>query len=97
MSSNTISVSDEPLWLKSRASMGAGACVQLAEVGDMIALRDSKHPENAPHLFTHAEIRAFFAAIRLGEFDHLVKNEEHMSVRRRTLPASWTCWPTDVP
>jgi hypothetical protein len=85
MRSKTSPTNDEPIWLKSRASMGAGACVQLAEVGDMIALRDSKHPENAPHLFTHDEMRAFFSAVRLGEFDHLVKTEDPESAARQKV------------
>jgi Domain of unknown function (DUF397) len=65
-----------PVWLKAHASTGAGACVQLAEIGGMIGLRDSKNPDAAPHLFSRDEIRAFFCVVKMGEFDHLVKVED---------------------
>jgi len=59
-------------WIKSSRSVGSGACVELARDGDMIALRDSKNPGIAPFRYTHDEISAFLAGVKLGEFDHLL-------------------------
>lgn len=58
-------------WIKGSRSYGSGACVELAPYGDMIALRDSKHPEVHLHL-TPQEIFAFIDGAKNGEFDHLV-------------------------
>jgi hypothetical protein len=61
-------------WIKASASIGNGACVELAKVGDgRIALRDSKNPQTPPLLYTHAEIAAFLDGAKKLEFDHLLK------------------------
>jgi hypothetical protein len=60
-------------WIKARASIGNGACVELAKIGSMIAIRDSKNLEAAPLMYTRAEIIAFLDGARNGEFDHLVE------------------------
>lgn len=60
-------------WIKARASISSGACVELARVGETIALRDSKNPDAAPHHYTQAEMIAFFDGVRNGEFDHLLR------------------------
>lgn len=70
--SSTATSRPSPMWIKARASMASGACVELAQVDDMIALRDSKNPEVAPLYYTVAEITAFFDGVRKGEFDHLL-------------------------
>jgi len=62
----------EPKWRKASASNGNGQCVELAPMGDGIALRDSKAPDGAVLLFTRAEIAAFLDGARAGEFDDLV-------------------------
>jgi hypothetical protein len=59
-------------WRKASASMGAGACVELARDGQLIALRDSKDPSTPPLRYTEAEMEAFFDGVRKGEFDHLL-------------------------
>jgi Domain of unknown function (DUF397) len=58
-------------WIKALKSMGTGACLELARDGDLIALRDSKHPDLLPLRYTKAEIDAFTHAAKRGEFDHL--------------------------
>lgn len=58
-------------WIKASQSLGNGACVELAQAGDMIALRDSKNPDVAPFLFTRAEMDAFLDGAKRNEFDHL--------------------------
>lgn len=59
-------------WIKASRSAGMGACVELAQAGDMIALRDSKSPDAAPFYFTRTEIDAFLDGARRHEFDHLL-------------------------
>lgn len=59
-------------WIKARASMGSNACVELAADGDLIVLRNSRDHRARVH-FTHAEIAAFLAGAKAGEFDHLVE------------------------
>ena len=57
-------------WIKSSASYASGACVEFAQQGDTVLLRDSKDP--AVWLrYTRAEIGAFLTGAKLGEFDHL--------------------------
>ena len=51
-------------WIKATASLPTGACVELAPLGDQIALRDSKHPHVEPLLFSRAEIAAFLNGAR---------------------------------
>jgi Domain of unknown function (DUF397) len=57
-------------WTKALKSIGTGACLELAPDRDMIALRDSKHPERPALRYTKAEIDAFTHAAKRGEFDH---------------------------
>jgi hypothetical protein len=58
-------------WTKATKSSGLEACVELASAGDVIYLRDSKHPE--VHLtYTVAEIDAFIDGAKRGEFDFLI-------------------------
>ena len=59
-------------WIKSSRSMATGACVELAAVGDQIALRDSKNPDANPLLITRLELDAFLDGAKRGEFDHLL-------------------------
>ena len=58
-------------WIKSSRSYSTGACVELAPLGDMIALRDSKNPDVQLRL-TRREGEAFIDGAKRGEFDHLV-------------------------
>ena len=71
-------------WRKSRAS-GSGNCVEVAAVGRMIYVRDSKiAPSGSVLAFTEAEWDAFLSGVRAGEFgvDSLRSaKDEIMSVR----------------
>lgn len=60
-------------WRKARASVGEGACVELAPMptGD-IALRNSNRPEAGIIPFTKPEIAALLVGAREGDFDDLV-------------------------
>jgi hypothetical protein len=56
-------------WRKSTLSTTNG-CVEVAVVGDRIAVRDSKQEGRGPVLeFTAVEWDAFLAGVRGGEFD----------------------------
>jgi predicted secreted Zn-dependent protease len=56
-------------WRKSSQSSANGACVEMAETGDLIAVRDSKDPAGPKLIFTAPEWEAFTAGVRDGEFD----------------------------
>ncbi|MDH6122726.1 DUF397 domain-containing protein [Kitasatospora sp. GAS204B] len=66
----------DPAWLTNQlsraqwqtASSGGSTCVQVAFLdNDIIAIRDSKNPDKAPHIFDDAEYDAFVAGIMRGE------------------------------
>lgn len=60
-------------WRKSRHSGVNGDCVEVARLhsGD-VAVRHSKSPDGPAIVYTRAEIRAFLAGVKDGEFDYLV-------------------------
>jgi hypothetical protein len=59
-------------WRKSRASNPSGNCVEVAELpGGAIAMRNSRHPSGPALLCTRAELAAFLAGVKNGEFDDL--------------------------
>lgn len=60
-------------WLKAQASSHNGACVEIAGVGDKIAMRDSKDPDGPVLVYTPAEFNAFLSGAKIGEFDHFIK------------------------
>jgi hypothetical protein len=59
-------------WRKSMASNPSGACVEVAALphGD-VAVRNSRHPSGPALVYTRAEIAAFLAGVKNGEFDDL--------------------------
>lgn len=59
----------EPIWRKSTFSDNTPNCVELADVGADVLLRDSKNPDHGHFSFTRAEIAAFVAGVKAGEFD----------------------------
>jgi hypothetical protein len=60
------------VWRKSTASNPSGNCVELAELASgNIAVRNSRHPAGPMLVYTRAEIAAFIAGVRGGEFDDL--------------------------
>jgi hypothetical protein len=59
-------------WRKSRVSNPSGSCVELAELpGGAIAMRNSRHPSGPALIYTRAEVAAFLAGVKNGEFDDL--------------------------
>jgi hypothetical protein len=58
-------------WRKSRRS-GAGNCVELAEIGSDIAVRNSRFPDGPALVYTRSEIEALILGIKDGDFDDLL-------------------------
>jgi hypothetical protein len=60
-------------WRKSTASNPNGDCVELALLpGEAVAVRNSRGPHGWALVYTRAEIAAFLAGAKAGEFDDLV-------------------------
>lgn len=68
----TDSSGPELAWRKAQSSVGNGACVELAPINGMVAVRDSKDPGGPVLRYTAAEWAAFLDAAKKGEFDNLV-------------------------
>jgi hypothetical protein len=68
-----VEVSD-PAWRKSTFSGSSGSCFELAERADddLIAVRNSNRPEAGILEFTRAEMAAWIAGCKAGEFDDLI-------------------------
>jgi hypothetical protein len=56
-------------WRKARLSIGNGACVEVAAVAGMVAVRDSKDPSGPILKYTGAEWNAFLDSAKNGKFD----------------------------
>ncbi|MFF3501234.1 DUF397 domain-containing protein [Streptomyces sp. NPDC003247] len=60
-------------WIKSSHSNAEGNCVELAVLeGGGVAVRNSRDPEGPALVYTPAEVAAFVAGAKGGEFDHLL-------------------------
>ena len=60
-------------WIKSRHSNAEGNCVEVAPLVDGgIAMRNSRDPDGPALVYTAAEVAAFVAGAKDGEFDHLL-------------------------
>ncbi|GAA5072957.1 DUF397 domain-containing protein [Streptomyces sp. SID10815] len=60
-------------WIKSRHSNAEGNCVEVATLaGGDIAMRNSRDPDGPALVYTPAEVAAFVAGAKDGEFDHLL-------------------------
>lgn len=57
-------------WHKARASQNNGGCVEVAaNLPEVIAVRDSKRPEDGAHVVSRAAFAAFLAEARAGRYD----------------------------
>ncbi|MFE9621523.1 DUF397 domain-containing protein [Streptomyces sp. NPDC052016] len=60
-------------WIKSSHSNAEGNCVEVAVLdGGGVALRNSRDPDGPALVYTPAEVAAFLAGAKGGEFDHLL-------------------------
>ena len=60
-------------WQKSKHSNPNGACVEVAHLANgEIAVRNSRFPAGPALVYTPAEIAAFLAGAKDGEFDHVI-------------------------
>jgi hypothetical protein len=60
-------------WIKSSHSNAEGNCVEVAVLdGGGVAMRNSRDPEGPALIYTPAEVAAFVAGAKGGEFDHLL-------------------------
>ncbi|MFY1674087.1 DUF397 domain-containing protein [Plantactinospora sp. WMMB334] len=60
------------VWRKSTRSQNNGACLEVARVGDVIGVRDSKNPDGPVLVFTLREFDAFLDGAAKGEFNDLL-------------------------
>ncbi|NNH73067.1 DUF397 domain-containing protein [Nocardia uniformis] len=61
------------VWRKSSFSGCNGECVETASISDgTIAVRNSNNPGAGTLVFTRAEISAWIAGCKAGEFDDLI-------------------------
>jgi hypothetical protein len=61
-------------WVRSRRSAMEGNCVEMAALpGGAVALRNSRDPDGPALIYTRAEIVAFLAGARDGDFDTVVE------------------------
>lgn len=66
-----ITPNDDLAWIKSSFSGANGNCVELATTDQEILVRNSKRPDEPSIRFTPAEMAAFIAGCKAGEFDHI--------------------------
>ena len=63
----------EAAWRKSKLSRATGNCVEVAQLdGGHVAVRNSRFPDGPALVLTQAEVAAFLAGAKEGEFDDLV-------------------------
>jgi hypothetical protein len=58
-------------WRKaSRSTSGTGGCVEIAaNLPDIVAIRDSKRPEDGAHVVEPAAFAAFLADVKAGRYE----------------------------
>ncbi|MFM9700166.1 DUF397 domain-containing protein [Streptomyces europaeiscabiei] len=62
----------EAVWVKSRHSTADGNCVEVALLeGGAVAVRNSRDPHGPALVYTRAEVAAFIAGVKDGEFDRI--------------------------
>ncbi|MDR7302790.1 DUF397 domain-containing protein [Haloactinomyces albus] len=72
-SSTSASLLAGAAWRKSTRSGAIGNCVEIASLGgDEIAMRNSRHPDGPALIYTRAEMAAFLAGAKDGEFDDVL-------------------------
>ncbi|HEX7992492.1 MAG TPA: DUF397 domain-containing protein [Streptosporangiaceae bacterium] len=58
------------VWRKARASYANGGCVEVAaNLGDVVAVRDSTRIDDGAHLVLRSDFAALLADIKSGRYD----------------------------
>jgi Domain of unknown function (DUF397) len=58
------------VWRKALASYANGGCVEVAaNLGEVVAVRDSTRPADGAHVVTRAAFEALLADLKNGRFD----------------------------
>ncbi|MFC4500757.1 MULTISPECIES: DUF397 domain-containing protein [Streptomyces] len=70
-------------WRKSSYSGGANDCLEVAELGERAAVRDSKDISRGPLLFSTVAIRALVSGIACAEGFAQLKREQARLLGRR--------------
>ena len=74
-------------WQKSRHSTADGNCVEVALLaGGEVAVRNSRDPHGPALVYTQAEIAAFIAGVKDGEFDLIATQRQAETAQLRLLP-----------
>jgi len=68
---NTDHVGAVVAWRRSARCGESGTCVEVAQIDQGIAVRDSKNPDSPTLFFDRSEWEVFVAGIRSGDFDAL--------------------------
>ena len=72
LTSIDVSLLGDVQWRKASASNPSGDCVEVAALaGGDVAVRNSREPHGPALVYTPAEIAAFLAGAKAGEFDDL--------------------------
>jgi len=56
-------------WRKARRSQHNGGCVEVANLDEVVAVRDSRRPEAGAHVVGWHAFAAFLADAKAGRFD----------------------------
>ena len=60
----------QAVWRKARASYANGGCVEVAaNLGDVVAVRDSARVDDGVHLVHRSQFAALLADIKSGRYD----------------------------
>lgn len=79
------------VWTKAARSAANEACVEVARVGDRVAVHDSKNPHEPALAYTYREWSAFIDGAKKAEFDHFAEAARPLAFGRwhhdpRSLP-----------
>jgi Domain of unknown function (DUF397) len=57
------------VWRKARLSQHNGGCVEVANLDEVVAVRDSKRPEAGAHVVDRSAFAVFLSDAKAGRYD----------------------------